>query len=264
MNSVIEKAHRSGLHLIHTQEHQHCEAPVYQLHKNIKSKINGDAQSHNYGQKLVWLTTGVVIGATSVVIGATIVILLWSANLHGLGVGVRVDPLQNKVSVQAQQIVEPQKGYINRESKAEILGDEIQIDSDSELEMLPPTATGEAKPSTLTDVNKNNSGTATSSDLETKSIQPTVDVEIQRQEPGRDLGTWAINLASSQQKVSAELFAAKVNSKGVAAEINQVTVREKTYWRVQVPGFSSRDEARTKVSEVQNKLGLKDVWIVQR
>jgi cell division septation protein DedD len=166
--------------------------------------------------------------------------------------------------MQVQQTVEPQEGYINRESKAEILGDEIQTDSVSGLEMLPPTAAGKAKPSSMTDVNTNNLDTATGNDLETKSIQSTVDVKIQRQEADRDSGTWAINLASSQQKVYAELFVAKVNSKGVAAEINKVTVRGKTYWRVQVPGFSSPDEARTKVSEVQNKLGIKDVWIVQR
>jgi cell division septation protein DedD len=259
MSSVIEKAYQAGLLRIQIQEQEQeqFDAPVHQLQKNMKSRIHGPAQSYDSSKKLVWLTTGVVIGAT-------IVILLWSANMLGLGVGVGVDRLQNKVSVQAQQIVEPQEGYINRESKAEILGDEIQTDSVSELEMLPPTAAGKAKPSTLTDANTNNSGTATSSDLETKSIQPTVDVKIQRQEPDRDSGTWAINLASSQQKVDAELFLAKVNSKGVAAEINQTTVRGKTYWRVQVPGFSSRDEARTKVSEVQNKLGLKDVWIVQR
>jgi SPOR domain len=51
---------------------------------------------------------------------------------------------------------------------------------------------------------------------------------------------------------------------GVAAEINQATVRGKKFWRVQVPGFSSADDARTMASEVQSKLGLKDVWIVQR
>jgi hypothetical protein len=41
-------------------------------------------------------------------------------------------------------------------------------------------------------------------------------------------------------------------------------MRGTTYWRVQVPGFFSADEAHTKVSEVQEKLGLKDVWIVKQ
>ena len=53
-------------------------------------------------------------------------------------------------------------------------------------------------------------------------------------------------------------------SKGVAAEINQVTVKGKQYWRVQVPGFSSSDDAKTKAEEIREKLGLKNVWIVKR
>ena len=89
------------------------------------------------------------------------------------------------------------------------------------------------------------------------------DARIQRQESNRASGRWAINLVSLQQKVDAEHFVIKVNSKGVEAVINQVTVGGKKYWRVQVPGFSSPDEARAKANEVQDMLRLKDVWIVQ-
>jgi type II secretory pathway predicted ATPase ExeA/cell division septation protein DedD len=149
-------------------------------------------------------------------------------------------------------------------AKAEVHGNEIQTDTVSGLEMLSPPATTKAKASTLADVNTNNSDTATGSDLQTKSMQPTVDVKIQLQESNRVSGRWAINLVSLQRKVDAEHFLKKANSKGVEAEIIQVTVREKKYWRVQVPGFSSPDEARTESIEVKNKLGLKDVWIVQR
>ncbi len=148
-------------------------------------------------------------------------------------------------------------------AKAKVHGDEIQTDTVSGFEMLPPPAAGKAKANTFTDTNTNNSDTATGSDLQTKSMQPTVDVKIQRQESNRASGRWAINLVTLQRKVNAEHFVIKANSKGVEAEINQVTVRGKKYWRVQVPGFSSPDEARTKANEVQNMLGLKDVWIVQ-
>jgi cell division septation protein DedD len=227
----------------------------------MKSRINRPTQSYKFSQKLVLLVTGLVSGAI-------IVIFLWSKiMIHFAGGGT--DRLQNTVSEQAQQSVEPQqgninRGYINRESKAEVRGDEIQTDTVSELEMLSPPVAGKASSGTLTEADTNNSGTATGSDLETKSTQPTVDVKIQQQEPGRDSGRWAINLVSLQRKIDAEHFLIKANSKGVDAEINQVTVRGKKYWRVQVPGFSSPDEARTKANEVQNMLGLKDVWIVKR
>jgi type II secretory pathway predicted ATPase ExeA len=100
--------------------------------------------------------------------------------------------------------------------------------------------------------------------LFTKKQDHSVDVKVKRQETNRASGRWAINLVTLQRKVDAEHFAQKANSKGVEAEINQVTVRGKKYSRVQVPGFSSPAEARTKANEVQNMLGLKDVWIVQR
>ena len=223
----------------------------------MKLRINRPAQSYDFSQKLVLLVTGL----TSVVI---IVILLWSANLINSGGGAGMNQLQDSASEKVQQSVEPKKGYIKRESKAEARGDVIRTDNQSGLEILPPPAVGKAKPSALTDADTNTSGTATNSDLETKSIQATVDVKTQRQESSWNSGTWVINLASLQRKVDAEHFVIMVDSKGVSAEIKEVTVRGMKYWRVQVPGFSSADEARTKASEVQNKLGLKDVWILQR
>jgi cell division septation protein DedD len=223
----------------------------------MTSRINRPAPSYDTSQKLVLLATGLVSAAE-------IVILLWSANMLDLGGGGWIDRLQISVSEQAQEPVKPQARYTNAESKAGELGDEIQTDTVSGLEILPPPAVGKANPTTLADTNTINSGTATGSDLQTKSLQPTVDVKMQPHKINGDSVIWVINLASFQQKVDAENFGIKANSKGVAAEINQVTVRGKKYWRVQVPGFSSADEASTKASEVQNKLGLKDVWIVQR
>jgi len=95
-------------------------------------------------------------------------------------------------------------------------------------------------------------------------MQPTVDVKTHPRETNRDTGTWAINLVSFQREVDAERFVIKASSKGVATEINQATMDEKKYWRVQIPGFSSYDEASSNASEVQHKLGLNDVWILQR
>lgn len=257
MDWVKEKMHQARLNRIQIQKQEQFNAPDQTPQKNKKLRINRPDQPYDSSQRLVLLSTGLASAAI-------IVIVLWSANLIDLGTGAGIDRLQSKDSMPAHQTVEPQEGYIKRDSKAEVRGDEIQTDSVSGLETLPPTAAGKAKASTLTNENTNTSGTATRSDLETKSMQSTVDGKIQRQEPDRDSGTWAINLASLQQKLDAEHFVAKVNSKGVAADIYQVTVRGKKYWRVQVPGFSSAEQAKAKASEVKNTLGLKDVWVVQR
>jgi len=255
MDWVKEKMYQARLDRIQIQEQS--DVPVHQLEKNKNSTINRLAQSYNSSQKLVWLVTGLVSGVI-------IVIVMWWANLIDLGGGAGIDRLQSRVSAQAQQPIEPQEGYINRKDKAEVRGDENLTDTVSGIEILPPPAAGKANPGTLAKMDTNKSYIATSSDLQTKSMLPTLDVKTQPQESNKGSGTWVINLVSLQQKADAEHFVANANSMGVAAEINQATVRGKKFWRVQVPGYSSANDARTMASQIQSKLGLKDVWIVQR
>jgi cell division septation protein DedD len=255
MDWVKEKMYQARLDRIQIQEQY--DVPVHQLEKNKHSTINRPAQSYNSSQKLVWLATGLVSGVI-------IVIVVWWANLIDSGGGAGIDRLESRVSEQAQQTLEPQEEYINRKDKAVVRGDEKLTETVSGIEILPPPAAGKANPSTLAKTDTNISDTATSSDLQTQLMQPTLDFKTQPQESNKGSGTWVINLVSLQQKADAEHFVANANSMGVAAEINQAIVRGKKFWRVQVPGFSSVNDARTMASQVQSKLGLKDVWIVQR
>jgi cell division septation protein DedD len=223
----------------------------------MKSRINRPTPSYDSSQKLVLLAAGLVSAAE-------IVILFWSANMIELGGGVWIDRLQKIVSEEIRKFVKPQIRYTNTESKAGGRGDEIQSDTVSGLELLSLPVAGKTNLTTLADTDTNKSSTATSSDVNTKSMQPTVDAKMQPQETSRNSGAWAVNLVSFQRKVDAERFVIKASSKGVATEINQVTVSGKKYWRVQVSGFSSSDEASRMASEVQYKLGLHDVWILKR
>ena len=77
-------------------------------------------------------------------------------------------------------------------------------------------------------------------------------------------GPWIINLTSSSSQAVADRFAANAQSRGIETRQQQVTVKGKHYWRVQTTGFSSAAEAKTKASQIKEKLGLKDVWIVHR
>jgi cell division septation protein DedD len=252
MDWVKEKMHQARLHRIQIQKQEQFDTPAHQLQKNNTSRINRPVQSYDFIQKLVLLATGLISGAV-------IVIVLWSANLIDLGGDTEIDQLRSEVSGRSLQPA----GEL-AENKAEVRGDEILTNTASELEILPSPAAGKTKLSTLAETNTNKLDTKTSSELQTNSAQTTVDDNIQPQASNRDSRTWVINLVSLQQKSDAEFFVEKAKTKGVPAEINQASVRGKTYWRVQVPGFSSADEAKTQASEVQNKLGLKNVWIVQR
>lgn len=77
-------------------------------------------------------------------------------------------------------------------------------------------------------------------------------------------GKWIINLVSLSRKVDADRFVEKAQSKDIETKQQQVTVKGKQYWRVQIAGFSTAAEAKVYAVTAKEKLGLKDVWIMTR
>jgi len=75
---------------------------------------------------------------------------------------------------------------------------------------------------------------------------------------------WTINLISSPDKTYAVSFSDTAQSRGISTELQETSVKGTPYWRVQVTGFSSQDEARTAANTVKDKLGLTDIWIMKR
>jgi hypothetical protein len=57
---------------------------------------------------------------------------------------------------------------------------------------------------------------------------------------------------------------ASAESQHIALERRQAMVNGKRYWRVQLSGFPSVDEAKSQARSVKAKLGLPDVWISKR
>jgi len=77
-------------------------------------------------------------------------------------------------------------------------------------------------------------------------------------------GPWVIYLTSLRREQDAVKFIAKVQSRGVSAKTDAVTVKGDKYWRVYVPGFTSVDQARTNATVIKEKLGLDDYWVAKR
>jgi hypothetical protein len=75
---------------------------------------------------------------------------------------------------------------------------------------------------------------------------------------------WNINLISSPDKAYAVRFSNTAQSRGISTELQEATVNGTPYWRVQVTGFSTRDEAQAYADSIKGKLGLKDTWIMRR
>jgi cell division septation protein DedD len=82
--------------------------------------------------------------------------------------------------------------------------------------------------------------------------------------PSTGTGAWVINLVSLPSQADADQFSARARSKGVHTEQQNVTVKGKKYWRVQITGFVTSEEAKSHSNSSKQKLGLKDVWIMKR
>jgi uncharacterized protein YlxW (UPF0749 family) len=72
---------------------------------------------------------------------------------------------------------------------------------------------------------------------------------------------WKINLISSPSREDAMQFASRAMSKGVETQLQEVSVRGAPYWRVQIVGFASYDEALAHSESVKAALGVKETWI---
>jgi hypothetical protein len=54
---------------------------------------------------------------------------------------------------------------------------------------------------------------------------------------------WVINLLSSQTKAAVDRFAGEARLHDIALEQHRVTVKGREFWRVQVTGFATGEEA---------------------
>lgn len=77
-------------------------------------------------------------------------------------------------------------------------------------------------------------------------------------------GPWVINLVSTPSKADADRMTGKALSRGIQTEQQEATVKGKQYWRVQITGFATEEDARNYSETVRQKLGLKAVWIKKR
>ena len=79
-----------------------------------------------------------------------------------------------------------------------------------------------------------------------------------------DDGPWVINLVSLYDQAAADRFTKKAHAQGIRADTRQVSVNGQQVWRIQVSGFSTRDEASAYSNESRAKLGLNNVWIFKK
>jgi hypothetical protein len=77
-------------------------------------------------------------------------------------------------------------------------------------------------------------------------------------------GPWVINLISSRDQAYVTRYADRAQVKGISTEINNAEVKGREYWRLQVTGFQTMDEAKYFAAPIKEELGIRDVWIFKR
>lgn len=80
----------------------------------------------------------------------------------------------------------------------------------------------------------------------------------------KDAGPWAINLMSSLDRQYLQTVARRAESADIPTVLTSAVVKGKQYWRLQVTGFRSLAGAKARASEIQQTLGIKEVWFLKR
>jgi cell division septation protein DedD len=74
-------------------------------------------------------------------------------------------------------------------------------------------------------------------------------------------GDWVVNISSHAKEDLATRENARLQSLGLNSEIHTARVRERTWYRIQITGFASKNEAKAKLEDLQQYSGIKDAWI---
>jgi len=77
-------------------------------------------------------------------------------------------------------------------------------------------------------------------------------------------GDWVVNLASYNHEAMAKRKLGEFQAKGVTAEIETATIKDRQMYRIRVTGFESSRAARASIGSLEKALGLKGVWISRR
>ena len=135
------------------------------------------------------------------------------------------------------------------------------------LETIPPSASGNTDKETGTAKAPRLSSGGTTSESpvtpSTKEHQPLLINDEPDIKMSKD-GPWVINLVSTSRKADADRLTTKALSKDIPTEQQQIMVKGTQYWRVQITGFPTAEDARAYAETAKQLLGLKDAWIMKR
>ncbi|MGB5339257.1 MAG: SPOR domain-containing protein [Gammaproteobacteria bacterium] len=94
----------------------------------------------------------------------------------------------------------------------------------------------------------------------TPSAAPTAAVQGVTGDPAAGDGEWVVNVVSSTREKPVRDMMGKLQQQGIAVELRTATVDDTLRYRLQVPGFATRDAARRYADQLNTEHGLKGAW----
>jgi len=101
-----------------------------------------------------------------------------------------------------------------------------------------------------------------------QSIRPAV---RQKNRPARRPSTaaatpmqktgWVVNLASVESRHAASKALSRYKARAIPAEIHATVIKGKTWYRLRIGGFASRQQAIAQKRHLAQKYGIKDAWV---
>ena len=82
--------------------------------------------------------------------------------------------------------------------------------------------------------------------------------------PAATSGGWVVNLSSHGKADIASIEQDRLKKLGLNAEVHSAVIKGKTWYRIQVVGFASKDEAKAELKSVEQRSGIKGAWIGKR
>ncbi len=93
------------------------------------------------------------------------------------------------------------------------------------------------------------------------AVKPVVEKAAATTPPPAAVGGWSVNLISLSNDKDAEQELQRLRNLGIRAEQQRVEQDGRVWFRLRVPGFTSRDGAMAYVKTVEDKAGVTNAWV---
>ncbi len=76
-------------------------------------------------------------------------------------------------------------------------------------------------------------------------------------------GKWAVNVMSLQHSLAADQLLQKLNNGGYASTVQQTQIAGKSWLRVRIEGFATRQDATSFASSINYMFGIEQPWVIK-